>query len=127
MRVFIVYDENGEVISVTQAEVVPEDADSPFHLDNPKHSVVELDPEDEIVKKLRADKTPEKKAALGLHGNYRVNPKDKKLRKAAAAPAADDDPPADKEGGGGVKPGGGGAAGGGGPAGVGTPPKGKAK
>jgi hypothetical protein len=83
MRVFIMYDEDGEILSVSQVEAMPEGVEHPFHLDNPKHSVVELEPDDEIVKKLHADNSPEQKVALDLHGNYRFDTKSKRLRKVA--------------------------------------------
>jgi hypothetical protein len=100
MRVFILYDEEGQVLSVSQVEVIPEGFEHPYHLDDPGHKVVELEPDDEVAKLLHADKSPEQHFALSLHSEYRFDKKTKRLRKAselaaeveAQRPAVSDSP-----------------------------------
>jgi hypothetical protein len=90
MRVFIMYAEDGQILSVSQVEVMPDGVEHPFYLDDPTHGVLELGPEDEIAKRLLQDETPEKRAALILHDDYRVDTKDRRLRKSVEAGAADE-------------------------------------
>jgi hypothetical protein len=94
MRVFIVYDELGNLVSAGQFEEMHEGIEQPFHLDNPKHAVVELDSDDENFKALAADKTPgRKKGLLKIHSEYKVDKKSKRLLRKDAAEAPVDKPP----------------------------------
>jgi hypothetical protein len=101
MRVFIVYDELGNVVSAGQFEELHEAIDQPFQVVNPKHKVVELDSNDENFKALAADKTPgRKKELLKVHNDLRVDLKSRKLLKKEAldvtpAPTEPKPPPTD--------------------------------
>lgn len=64
MRVFVIHDEEGNVVSVGQFEELHEAIDRPFQVTNPKHAVVELDKEDEGFKAIAADRTEGKKKGL---------------------------------------------------------------
>ncbi len=97
MRVFILYDENGEIVATSVSETLPEGAESPFRVGKSKHGVIELDENDPLAKKIREDKSANRSAAHSLHADFAVDPKTKKLddkkavqRRQAAAKQAEE-------------------------------------
>ncbi|HEX8355365.1 MAG TPA: hypothetical protein VF611_20835 [Pyrinomonadaceae bacterium] len=94
MRVFIIHDDEGNVVSVGQFEELQAEVAQPFHVSDPKHSVIELDRDDENFKALAADKSPgRKEKLLKLHSESMVDKKSKKLLKKTGRPTPKPDPP----------------------------------
>ena len=76
MRVFVVSDEEGNIVSVGQVEEMSEGVDRPVHVGNPKHSVVELERDDEAFKAVATDRSEDKKKGLlKVHSEYSVETK----------------------------------------------------
>lgn len=76
MRVFVIHDEEGNIVSVAQFEELSEEVDRPFHVANAKHGVVELDKDDEGFKAVVADRTEgKKKGLLKVHSDFTVEAK----------------------------------------------------
>lgn len=100
MRVFILHDEEGNVLSVAQVEEMYEEIEQPFQIASPKHGVIELDRDDDNFKALAADKSSgKKKGLLKIHAETEVDKKSKKLLKkergsipAPTRPVSDDVP-----------------------------------
>lgn len=79
MRTFIHYDQNGEIIAVAQVEVMPEYLPHPFNLTDEGHGVLELDADDPLAER----------GGRELHGEFVVDVKSKRLRKASEAKASE--------------------------------------
>lgn len=94
MRVFILHDEEGKVLSVGQFDEIHEGTEQPYQAANPKHGVVELLPGDEGFRELATDRSPgKKKGLLKLHSEIEVDKKTKKiLKKDERIPVIDKDP-----------------------------------
>jgi hypothetical protein len=97
MRVFIIYDDLGNVVSASQFEELHEGLGQPFHLDNPKHSIVELDSDDEGFKAVAADRSQNKKnGLLKVHSDFKVENKKGGgkglIKKAGRTPVVDTTP-----------------------------------
>lgn len=95
MRVFILHDDEGNVLSVSEFEELHEGTEQPYQVSNPKHGVVELLPGDENYRAIVADKSPgKKKGLLKVHSEVEVDKKTKKvIKKDERVPIIDKEPP----------------------------------
>ncbi len=71
MRIFIKYDQSGQILSVWKLDQLPEGEDQPFSNLADGESVVEV-PDEGAIQKLEL---------MQIHEGYRVDPKKKKLVK----------------------------------------------
>jgi hypothetical protein len=73
MRVFIVYNQNGEIISVSKVESMPEGLEHPFSMLNEGESVMEVPAKGEMLHL----------EALQIHEQFKVSVAKKRLVKKA--------------------------------------------
>lgn len=73
MRIFVMYNREGEILSVSKVEVMPEHLNQPFAMVDENEFVIEVPMKEEFLK---ID-------AIQLHEKYKVDAEQKKLIKKA--------------------------------------------
>jgi len=71
MRMFIIYKSDGEIVSVSKVEIMPENLEQPYDILGQDEAVLEIPAKGDL----------ENLDAIQLHSQYQINVKKKKLEK----------------------------------------------